>query len=258
MIVWFGRDIRAGAVGALVGIPQAIAYGLIAFAPLEAVGAGEGLRAAFVTAVVFGLWCALAGRNPTLIGGPRAMTALLVAGTIAETLSRGMSPGLAVTAGFAAVALSGLIQIGFALARLGRLVAFVPNPVLLGFLNASAILVVISQVPVALGLPVSDGWPWSLASITREPVLLAGLTAAVTIIMQPRSKAIPGALIGITLGTALAFLLPAVNPVFADFQNLPRLNLDTLNGVAQIDATRLVDLELWSSLWSAILPAASA
>lgn len=241
-----------------MGIPQAIAYGLIAFAPLEASGAGEGLRAAFVTAVVFGLWCALAGRNPTLVGGPRAMTALLVAGTIAETLSRGLSPELAVAAGFAAVALSGVIQIAFALARLGRLVAFVPNPVLLGFLNASAILVIVSQIPVALGLSVAHAWPWPLAKIASEPVLLAGLTAGVTIVMQPRSKALPGALIGITLGTVCAYLLPVLGPAFSGFVDLPRLDLETMVGTAPIDTARLMDRALWTTLWTAILPAAFA
>lgn len=254
--VW--RDIKAGAVGALVNIPQAIAYGLIAFAPLGASGTGEGLRAAFITAVIFALWAALTSHSPTLICGPRAMTALLVSGTIADALQEGAGTGTAIAAGFAAVSLSGLIQIGFGLARLGRLVAFVPNPVLLGFLNASALLVVLSQIPIALGLGGSGLSDIAPSAIIPEAAILAAVTAAITILLNPHSKVLPSALLGLAAATAAAYLLPVFGTGFTGFTTLPTLDLSSLGSAALPDPTPLASPTMWLALWPAILPAAFA
>ncbi|MBV2263170.1 MAG: sodium-independent anion transporter, partial [Thauera sp.] len=140
-------DLVAGVTVALVLIPQALAYAKLAGLPPHV-----GLYAALLPAVV----AALFGSCGQLSTGPVALTSLLVGASILP-LAGGPGDDLAGLALLLAL-LSGLIQLALGVLRLGWLLNLLSVPVLMGFVNAAALIICLTQIPPLLGLamPHSD------------------------------------------------------------------------------------------------------
>lgn len=140
-------DLVAGVTVALVLIPQALAYAKLAGLPPHI-----GLYAALVPAVV----AALFGSCGQLSTGPVALTSLLVGASILP-LAGGAGGDLVGLALLLAL-LSGLIQLALGVLRLGWLLNLLSVPVLIGFVNAAALIICLTQIPPLLGLamPHSD------------------------------------------------------------------------------------------------------
>ncbi len=134
-------DLVAGTIVAIMLVPQGMAYALLAGLPPQV-----GLYASILPLAAY----ALLGSSRTLAVGPVAIVSLLVAtgaGALAEPGS-GEYLGLALTLAL----LSGLIQFGMGLARLGHIVDFMSHPVISGFTSAAALTIGISQLKTLLGL----------------------------------------------------------------------------------------------------------
>ena len=136
-------DLLAGITVSLVAIPQSLAY-----AQLAGVPAYYGLYAALIPTVVGALF----GSSRQLSTGPVAMTSLLTAASIAPFAARASDQFYAYVILLALV--SGLFQILFGVLRLGALLNFLSHPVLMGFINAAALIIGLSQLPALLGVPV--------------------------------------------------------------------------------------------------------
>jgi len=136
-------DLIAGLTVSLVAIPQSLAY-----AQLAGVPAYYGLYAALIPTVIGALF----GSSNQLSTGPVAMTSLLTAASIAPLAAHGseLFYSYAILLAF----LSGIFQIAFGMLRVGILLNFLSNPVLMGFINAAAIIIGLSQLPTLLGIPV--------------------------------------------------------------------------------------------------------
>jgi SulP family sulfate permease len=139
------EDIIAGITVSLVAIPQALAYAQLAGVPPY-----YGLYAAFIPTIIGVLF----GSSAILSTGPVAMTSLLTAASIAPLAAAGSEQFYAYAVLLAL--LSGMIQIGFGLARMGVLLNFLSHPVLMGFINAAALIIGISQIPAFLGISVKQ------------------------------------------------------------------------------------------------------
>ena len=206
--------------GTLVSVPQTMAYGLLVGGVLGGAWAGIGVLAALYSAVLVGLTSAILGGSPVTVGGPRATTALVFAALVAQL---GQNPALdglpdpeaiAVALGCAAVMLSGLIQVALGGLRLGRLARYIPHPVIAGFLNGSALLVLASQVWVATGIPQAGAAPAILGHLDQlQPgtLLLTFATTAVILLTPKLTRRIPPPLVGLVLGTAAYHILAALD-----------------------------------------------
>jgi MFS superfamily sulfate permease-like transporter len=166
---WFGNirgDILAGMVVAMALIPEAIAFSIIA-----GVDPMVGLYASFCIAVVI----AFVGGRPGMISAATGATALLMTTLVAE---HGLKYLLAATI------LTGVIQILMGVLKLGRLMKFVPRSVMIGFVNALAILIFTAQLPHFVG---------------EEWIMYGMVAAALAIIyILPRfTKAVPSPLVAI-------------------------------------------------------------
>lgn len=179
------NDIAGGATAALLTIPSGMGYGVLALQSL-----GEQYLS---QAVLAGLYCAifmplavlaLGGRTATMYA-PRSVVALLVGSIVLQTIvSSPVARAGELTADtmFAVVLLlivtAGLFQALFGALRLGALIKYIPSPVMAGFQNAVAILILVSQIDTLLGF--SRHVPLSrLAGHlgTAQPLtLLVGLT----------------------------------------------------------------------------------
>jgi high affinity sulfate transporter 1 len=173
---WFGNirgDILAGIVVAIALIPEAIAFSVIA-----GVDPMIGLYASFAIAVTI----AFVGGRPGMISAATGATALLMVTLVAE---HGLQYLLAATI------LTGIIQIVMGVLKLGRLMKFVPRSVMIGFVNALAIMIFMAQ------LEHFSGANWEMYA------MLAGALAIIYIL--PRFvKVIPAPLVAIVVITAIA------------------------------------------------------
>jgi SulP family sulfate permease len=136
------RDAWAGFSVGLVLIPQAVAYATLAGMPPE-----TGLYAALLPSIVGILW----GSSPLLGVGPAALTSLLVFGSLSPLASPGTTSWVILAIWLSLYA--GAIQFLLGAYRLGRIANVVSQPVIVGFINAAAILIMLSQLPALLGVP---------------------------------------------------------------------------------------------------------
>ncbi len=135
-------DLIAGIVGALVLVPKAMAYAQLSGLPIY-----FGLYTAFIPAIMGALW----GSSRQLLTGPVAIVSLMTAAAVTP-LAIPFSDeyiGLALLL----TLLVGLIQFSMGAFKLGTIVNFVSHPVILGFINAAAIIIALSQLDMLLGIP---------------------------------------------------------------------------------------------------------
>jgi sulfate permease, SulP family len=135
-------DLVAGITGALVLVPKAMAYAQLSGLPLH-----FGLYTAFVPAILGALW----GSSRQLATGPVAIVSLMTAAAISPLAIPGTEEfiGLALLL----TLLVGCIQLLLGAVKLGSIVNFVSHPVILGFMNAAAIIIGLSQLDMLLGIP---------------------------------------------------------------------------------------------------------
>ena len=215
------RGVLAGSSSALTAQAIVLSLGLLAFVPLGAGAAELGVRAALVAVIAGGLVYALTGTTPAPAGGPSSPTTLIFAGLVAQlaldpqlNLSnpQGLVALMAVMASM--VVLSGLLQIGLGLAGLGRLARYVPQPVLAGFMNGVALLILFAQLRPLLGLAQTDSLSSAGALSLSLPWALAiGLATAACIWLAGwKWRKVPAPLLGLLAGVALYGVLTQLFP----------------------------------------------
>jgi SulP family sulfate permease len=223
-------DILSGIVVALALIPEAIGFSVVA-----GVDPKVGLYASVVIACVI----AFTGGRPAMISAATASTAVLMAGLVRDHGIQYL---------FAATILMGIFQIIAGILKLGRLMRFVSQSVLTGFVNALAILIFLAQIPqlvnvppvtyglIGLGLAIIYGFPYLTKAVPSPLVAIAVLTAITQALgIQIRTVA--------DLGQ-----LPSALPTFG----LPRvpLTMETLAIIAPVALT-LAAVGLLESLLTA-------
>jgi SulP family sulfate permease len=198
-----GADALAGLTVALVLVPQSMAY-----AQLAGVPAYYGLYAAFLPVVVAAMW----GSSNQLATGPVAVVSLLTASSLAPLAAPGSAQFVALSIVLALMV--GMVQLALGLFRLGVVVNFLSHPVVVGFTNAAAIIIGLSQVNKLIGVPMGrsehfaeDIWGvLQQVGDTHWPTLAMGLTA-IGIIWATRRFAprLPGVLIAVVLTTLVSW-----------------------------------------------------
>lgn len=190
------RDLVAGLTVGIVALPLALAFGVA-----TGVGAGPGL----VTAVVAGAVAAVFGGSHLQVTGPTgAMTVVLVP-LVAARGPEVVYP-VAVLAGLMVVVAAGL--------RFGRLLAYVPWPLIEGFTVGIAVVIAAQQVPIALGVPKPDvenaaaAAAIALVRFADEPrwtVLgLLALSVVLTAALPRLHRSLPASLIAVATATLVA------------------------------------------------------
>ena len=136
-------DLLAGIAVSLLAIPQSMAYAQLAGVPPY-----YGLYAAFIPSIV----AVLFGSSGILSTGPVALTSLLTAASVSQLAPPGSDQFVAWVTLLALI--SGIFQLGLGLARAGVLVNLLSHPVLMGFVNAAALLIALSQLPALTGIAI--------------------------------------------------------------------------------------------------------
>lgn len=196
----------------LVALPSAVAFGLIVYAPLGPGMAGAGALAGMLGAIALGVLAPLFGGTPRLISAPSAPAAAVLAAFVAQQVGAGSS---VVALVFLTAIAAGLLQFAFGALGGGRLMKYIPYPVIAGYLSGVGILIMLTQAPKFLGLPPGAGlWnglmdpaSWSL------PAVAVGTAAALSMAFSLRlTRAIPAPIIAMAAGVMAYFAIASQNP----------------------------------------------
>ena len=192
-------DLGAGFTVAMVAIPLSIAI---------AIASGGTPAQGLVTAVVAGFLISALGGSRVQIGGPTGAFIVVVHGVIAAHGVDGL---------ILATAMAGLILLGAAVLRAGRLIAYVPEPVVNGFTIGIAVIIASSQINDALGLA-PDSLPaeflpklaalWAArGTVQPETAAIALLTGGLIVALRRLAPSFPGLIVAVALGSGLAIVL---------------------------------------------------
>jgi len=195
-------DVLAGLTGAVVVLPQGVAFATLAGMPPQ-----YGLYAAMVPCIV----AALFGSSRLMVTGPANAISLTTMALIAPLAAVGSARyvELVLTLTF----LVGSMQLLLGLARAGALVDKVPHSVVVGFTAGAAVLIANSQLGPILGLalprgqPVVDNVAAALGSLTNaQPMaLLAGVSTVVfAVLARPWNRIVPAMLVAVVGGTLVS------------------------------------------------------
>ena len=212
------RDMRGDAIAgltvAIVALPLAMALGIASGASPD-----KGL----VTAVVAGFLISALGGSRVQVGGPTGAFVIVIFNVIALHGYDGL---------MLATLLAGLILIVAGYAKLGKLIKFVPHPVVTGFTAGIAVIIASTQVKDFLGLAIEDvpadfipQWLAYFAALDRisVPTLLVGAGAlALILVLRKVSPRLPGYLIAIVAASlAVAALGLPVDTIGSRFPDIP-------------------------------------
>jgi SulP family sulfate permease len=176
--VCYQNEILSGLTVALALVPEAVAFAFVAgVEPLV------GLYAAFMV----GLLAAIFGGRPGMISGATGAMAVVMVALVAQH---------GVEYLFAAVVLTGLIQIMAGIFRLGKYIRIVPYPVMLGFVNGLAIVIFLAQIP-HFQTPGSNEWLAGQDLLTFGGLLV--LTLAIIYLLPKFTTIFPAALAAIVV-----------------------------------------------------------
>ena len=232
-------DFFAGLTGAIIVLPQSVAFATIAGMPPE-----YGLYTAMVIPIV----AALFGSSFHLVSGPTTAISIVVFAAVSKYAEPGSAEfvSLALTLTF----LAGVYQLVFGLAKFGMLVNFVSHNVVIGFTAGAALLIASSQIPYIVGIDIPRGgdflntWFDIYTGVGEFNIylLIVGLgtlvTAIVVKILKPK---FPNLLIGMLVGGLLAFYLGSftdsiktvgVMPAYFPPLSTPDFSLNSLKALA--------------------------
>lgn len=217
-------DLVAGLSVALIAVPQTLAY-----ADLAGMPAYTGIYALATSAIA----AAFFASSPYLQTGPAAITAILTLGILTPLAVPG-SPEFIALAGALALVVGG-VRVLVGLLRLGAVAYLMSQPLLKGFMTAAALLIVLSQLPGALGLGTVSGnvLPSTLQVLSRPQDwhwAAVGLTAATVLLVRFGSRVhplFPGVLVAVGLGILFSLLSDYAGPVVGSVQpSFPSLQLE--------------------------------
>ena len=196
-------DLIAGITGALVLVPKAMAYAQLSGLPVY-----FGLYTALVPAILGALW----GSSRQLATGPVAIISLMTAAALTPL-------AVPFTEEYIGLALLltlmvGVIQLSLGAFKLGAIVNFVSHPVILGFMNAAAIIIALSQLDLLLGIPkgrsdsfLTDIWEmFGHIDQTHLPTLAMSVFALVLMLVLKKVKPLskPSVLLAVVITTVVS------------------------------------------------------
>ena len=201
-------ELWGGLAAMLVALPSAIAFGVTIFAPLGGQYAAQGAVAGILGVAALGIVAASLGGTARLITAPCAPAVAVLVALAIEQTQRGVAPESILLTLTLVALLCGLLQFVFGAIGLGRLIKYMPYPVVSGYLSGVGLIIIVSQIPRLLGVPndtrLLDAltmpalWQW-------QGVAVGVATIAVMALAPRLTRAVPAAILALFAGV-LAYL----------------------------------------------------
>lgn len=198
-------DLIAGLTGAVIVLPQGVAFAMIAGLPPQ-----YGMYTAMVTPIV----AALFGSSWHLISGPTTAISIVVFSAVSQYSEPGSVEFIRLT--LTLTFLAGMYQLGFGLLRLGALVNFVSPNVIMGFTSGAALLIATSQIKHILGIALPRGESFidtwlaviqKIGFVNFYVLLIALVTLAAAIIIKLIIPKGPVLLLAMLVASLLSFVI---------------------------------------------------
>jgi SulP family sulfate permease len=227
----FKGDLFGGITAGVVALPLALAFGM---------QSGMGAIAGLYGAMVLGFFAALFGGTATQVSGPTGpmtvISAMVIASAIeaSGTLEKGM--GIII----ASFLLSGLLQIGFGVLRIGKYIKYIPYPVLSGFMTGIGVIIIMYQLYPLLGHTSAKGTVDILLNIADPlsdinfPAFGLAIGTIVMIYLLPKVlKAVPSSLVALAVFTILAVVIGLNIPIIGEIPTgIPELKVREIFNVS--------------------------
>lgn len=221
-------DFWGGLAAMLVALPSSIAFGVLTYTVMGPEYAGTGALAGMLGAAALGLVAPIFGRTKGLISAPCAPSAAVLSAMIAGLLAGKVGTAFTPLAILPLLAFTGLLsaalQVVYGIAGGGRLIKFIPYPVVSGYLSGVAVLIALAQLPKLFGLPEGTDlwhglttprlWLWQGVVVGIVTIVLMGAAGRIT-------KRIPAAIVGLAGGILVYFLLAIVSPGLTSITDNP-------------------------------------
>ena len=224
---WVG-DLWGGLAAMLVALPSSIAFGVLIYTVLGPEYAGQGAMAGILGAAALGLVAPLIGRTGGLISAPCAPAAAVLSALVAGLLAGKGENGLELASIPLLLALttflSAGLQILYGAIGGGRLIKYIPYPVVKGYLSGVGVLIAIGQIPKLFGMQKGTPFFQGLASpeLWKWQGLVVGLVTMAVMLMTPRiTRKLPAAILGILSGILAYFILSLFSSGLLELQDNP-------------------------------------
>ncbi len=234
-------DLIAGISVALVLIPQSMAYAQLAGLPPV-----YGLYASLLPVMVAALW----GSSNQLATGPVAVVSLLTASALVPLAAEGSSEFVMLAIALAFIV--GLVQLMLGLFKLGALVSFISHPVIVGFTNAAAIIIALSQLNKILGVPIDTSGHFMLGlwGVIMElgsvhwPTLAFGVGAiALMVAMKRFTPKVPGVLVAVIVTILISWAVGYEQKAETSIEQIAPAEVLTLAQNIERESARLAELD---------------
>ena len=195
----------------LVSLPSAIAYGLIIFAGLGESYTRQAALVGIIGTIILSIFASIFGKTPGMISAPSAPAGAVLSAYVMELVHRKnvsieyVPIFVTVTALFA-----GILQFATGKAGGGKLVKYIPYPVVTGYLGSVGLLIILGQLPKILGLSKASQILTSLPALSTQNYihLLIGSSTILSMLLIIRiSKKIPPAIFALSIGAITFFTL---------------------------------------------------
>ena len=234
-------DLIAGISVALVLIPQSMAYAQLAGLPPV-----HGLYASLLPVMVAALW----GSSRQLATGPVAVVSLLTASALIPLAAEGSTEfiALAIVLAF----LVGLVQITLGLLKLGTVVSFISHPVIVGFTNAAAIIIGLSQLNKILGVPIDTsghfmvglwGMLQELGGVHWRTLAFGVGAIALMVTLKRLAPKVPGVLVAVIIAILLSWALGYERKAETALEHIAPAEIVELTERVEREKARLGELE---------------
>jgi SulP family sulfate permease len=201
-------DLWGGSAAMLVALPSAIAFGVTIFSPLGHEYAAQGAIAGIVGATALGIVASAVGGSERLISSPCAPAAAVLAAFALQWSQHDAAPQLVVLMMILMGLACGGLQVLFGAIGVGRLIKYMPYPVVSGYLSGVGLIIILSQVPKLLGAP--QGAPlWDALRLPAawhwQGIVVGAVTVGVMLAAPRMTKAVPAAILGLAAGVLAYF-----------------------------------------------------
>ncbi|MFA5215747.1 SulP family inorganic anion transporter [Sulfuricurvum sp.] len=229
-------DFWGGTAAMLVALPSAIAFGVTIYAPIGGHYGAYGAIAGILGVATIGIIAALMGGTNKLISAPSAPAAAVMSAFALEYITRGVSADTVFILLMVVALLSGMIQVAFGVIGLGRLIKYMPFPVVSGYLSGVGLYIIASQFPKFLGVsPELHFW-----ESLQNPILwqwqsiVVGFSTILAMLFADKIfRFIPAVIGALIIGIGIYFLLALIDPSLLHPNN--RYVIGELGGSGGVD-----------------------
>lgn len=201
-------DFWGGLAAMLVALPSAIAFGVTIYSPLGSSFAAYGALAGILGVAALGLVAPVIGGTNRLISAPCAPAAAVLSAFAVNSIAQGISPEMILLMLALLGLIAGVIQVVFGSIGLGRLIKYMPYPVVSGYLSGVGLYIIASQVPKLLGVPKDIHFWESLLAYSqwRWQGIVVGAVSIIVMLLATRvTRMIPAAILSLAFGVGAYF-----------------------------------------------------